>query len=59
MSYRLETSTTQVNAALHYLLDKGAKINGPIREINHYGFRSNLPPDFRLIDGAMRRGMHG
>lgn len=39
MSYRLETSTTQVNAALHYLLDNDAKINGPIREINHYGLK--------------------
>lgn len=37
--HRLETSTAQVNAALRYLLDKGANIAGPIREINHFGLK--------------------
>jgi hypothetical protein len=36
---RIETSVTQVNAALHYLLSKGASVSGPIREINHYGLK--------------------
>jgi len=39
MSYRLETSTTQANAALDYLLDKGANISGHVLEINHYGLK--------------------
>ena len=37
--YRLETSTAQVDAALRYLLHKGAKIDAPIREINHFGLK--------------------
>lgn len=36
---RLETSTTQVNAALDYLLAKGANISGPVREINHFNLK--------------------
>jgi hypothetical protein len=37
--HRLETSTAQVDAALRYLLDKGANIAGPVREINHFGLK--------------------
>jgi len=36
---RLETSVTQANAALDYLLDKGANISGHVLEINHYGLK--------------------
>jgi hypothetical protein len=37
--HRLETSTAQVNAALHYLLSKGASVSGPVREINHFNLK--------------------
>jgi hypothetical protein len=37
--HRLETSVIQANAALDYLLDKGANISGHVLEINHYGLK--------------------
>ena len=35
----IETAVSQVNAAVAYLLHKGANIAGPIREINHFGLK--------------------
>lgn len=43
---RIETSTAQVNAAVAYLLHKGAKIAGPIREINHFNLRKVRLPEY-------------
>jgi hypothetical protein len=39
MSYRLESSTTQVNAAWEYLLSKGKSFSKPVNEINAFNLR--------------------
>ena len=37
--HRLETSTTQVNAAWEYLLSKGKSFSKPVNEINAFNLR--------------------
>lgn len=39
MSYRLETSTTQANAAWAYLLDKSKSFSKPVNEITPLNLR--------------------
>lgn len=39
MSYRVETSTTQANAAWEYLLSKGKSFSKPVKEINAFNLR--------------------
>lgn len=39
MSYRLETSTTQANAAWAYLLDKSKSFSKPVNEITALNLR--------------------
>ena len=39
MSYRLESSTTQVNAAWEYLLSKSKSFSKPVNEINAFNMR--------------------